>query len=678
MKTSLNWLNACLDQPVTVDDVARLLPDVGFPIDSREAIADSANRHDVRMEVEVTSNRGDCLSHVGLAREVAAAAMRTVKLPDCTPPVAVAERADAVVAVSSREQTLCPLYTARVIRGVKVGPSPAWLMDRLAAVGLRSVNNVVDVTNFVLFELGQPLHAFDLNKLRGKAIIVRRATKGEAFTAIDGTRHTLRDDMLVIADKEAPVAIAGVMGGLDSEVSGATTDIVLESAIFEPLCVRRAARALKLKSDSSYRFERGVDPMGVDLASRRAVKLIIELGGGTLCEGVIRIGAGAPTPRAIDMRIDRCNALLGIALPPAQMVDLLNRLGLFAKLNGGVITCVVPTYRLDLEREVDLIEEVARLHGLNQVPQRDRIAMTVRPVQPITLARRRMRETLIAHGYHETISQSFLAPKLGEPFLPAGDEPVAVSHEVRKGEGMLRPSVLPSLLACRKTNQDVGNAAVKLFETASCWSRRQGKIVERVTLSILTDVAGGISETLRGLAGAIEELNSALGGSKAAVSLAPVDSPHHSIAADVKLNGVAIGRIGVLSDPLTKLFDLQTQVVLAELELPSLLALHPPSRQVGALPRFPGIERDLSVVVADEVNWSEIEKQVRETRPAMLEELRFVTTYRGKPIAAGRKSVTFRLVFRDPRATLRHDQVDPQVAAVVDRLKASVGAELRV
>ncbi len=679
MKTSLQWLNSYLDQPVSVEDVLRLLPDVGFPIDSREDVTASTGQADVRMEVEITSNRSDCLSHMGLARETAAAAQRKLKLPDMTLPAATDAAVQSITDVQSGEQTLCPLYTARVIRNIKVGPSPAWLVDRLAAVGLRSVNNVVDVTNFVLFETGQPLHVFDMKKLRGGSIIIRKAQKNEPFTAIDGTRHTLREEMLVIADGETPVAVAGVMGGLDSEVGNATTDVLIESAIFEPLSVRRTSRALKLRSDSSYRFERGVDPLGVDMASRRVAKLILELAGGKLCEGVIRVGIQPPTPRAIEMRVQRCNSLLGVHLEASRMVELLDRLGLFPRLNQDIITCVVPTFRLDLEREVDLIEEIARLHGLNQIPQREKIELNVRPVQPITVARKRLRETLIAHGYHETITQSFVSPRLGEPFLPTGHTPAAVGHELRKGEGMLRPSVLPSLLSCRKTNQDVGNGGVKLFEMAACWSRREGGIVERSALAMLTDIGGGdgISQTMRSLRGAIEEAVASLAGAKAGVSLAPLESPLCTVAATVQINGVTIGSLGSLSDSLLKTFDLQTPVLIAELDLPALLALHPPQQKVGPLPRFPGIERDLSVVVGDEVHWADIETHVQSTRPAMLEALRFVTTYRGKPIEPGSKSVTFRMIFRDPQTTLRHDQVDPQVAAVVECLKRKVGASVR-
>src|SRR5690606_32459854 len=248
--------------------------------------------------------------------------------------------------------------------------------------------NVVDVTNFVLFEMGQPLHAFDLAKLAGRRIVVRRAAPGEKFTAIDGSKHELRDSMLVIADAEKAVAVAGVMGGLDSEVSGATVDVLLESARFDPLSIRRTSRALKLASDSSYRFERGVDPRGIEIASRRAAQLILELAGGELAEGIIRAGEPEPEPSILTLRPERCNALLGTDLSIEEQSQLLARLGLQPRAQDGSIVCTVPTYRLDLQREIDLVEEVGRLHGLNRIATRERIEIQARPVQPAVAARR--------------------------------------------------------------------------------------------------------------------------------------------------------------------------------------------------------------------------------------------------------------------------------------------------
>ncbi len=680
MKISLKWLNTYLDRAVDADEAQRLLTDQGFPLDGCEQVTLSGagdSAADVMLDVEVTSNRPDCLSHVGLAREVAAGSGCTLNPPDCSLPADHGPDIDSITSVDNRDTALCPLYTARLIRGTKVGPSPGWLIDRLAAVGLRSVNNVVDVTNFVLLELGQPLHAFDMARLAGGRIVVRTAFKGEKFTAIDGSKHRLDGSMLVIADDKKPVAIAGVMGGLDSEVTDQTTDILLESAIFDPLSVRRTSRALKLSSDSSYRFERGVDPEGVDAASRRAAALILELAGGSLAKGVIRVGAQAPTPHQVTMRVARCNELLGLSLSVQQMVEHLGRLGLEPRVDadGGSIVCTIPTYRLDLHREVDVIEEVARLHGLDQIPVQEKIHIVARRIQPSVASRRVLGDVLVAHGYHETVTFSFVRTEHGTAFLSDSEEPVMIDDEGHKAEPMLRPSLLPSLLVCRKSNQDMGNAGVRLFETGSTWSRQGGQVIERGRLGMLCD-APEHEAVLRSIRGAIEELAGRLAGD-AAVTFEPVADPRYAAAANVVLDAQVIGRVGQLSPQTQAAFDLQSPVVVAELEWSPLSDRYPPSRGVKTLPRYPGIERDLSVIVGEAVRWEQIERQVRDTQPALLESIAFLGTYRGKPISTGRKSVSLRMIFRDPNATLRHDQVDPQVAAVVDRLKTQLDAELR-
>ncbi len=679
MKTSLAWLNTYLDRSAALDEATRTLTHLGFPTESWHQVGD-----DWAMEVEVTSNRGDCLSHVGQARDLAAATDRTLRPPNCTLPAAGGGAVESLTSVENHEQGLCPLYTARVIRGVKVGPSPDWLVRRLESVGLRSVNNVVDVTNFVLQEMGQPLHAFDLNLLEGRRIVVRRARGGERFTAIDGSRHELRDDMLVVADAQRPVAVAGVMGGLDSEVSATTTDILLESAIFDPLSVRQASRALKLSSDSSYRFERGIDPLGVDRASCRAAQLIVELTGGTLAEGVIRVGDGGalnPRPRTLSLRVARCDALLGFAIEPERMVDLLSRLGLEPRYDAqrDEITCTVPSFRLDLTREADLIEEVVRLHGLDHLPVRGKIEIIASRQPTEVAAMRKLRQVLVAAGYHEAITFSFVPPRVGEPFLPAGHAAVRVDDDRRKAEPMLRPSLLPSLLAVRKGNQDAGNADVRLFETASTYSKSpDGRIVETRRLALLTD-ADQKGDSLRQVKGVLTELAWHLLGGQA-TRFEPANVPHLAYGLVWQLAGdpqFALGRMGVLDAQTQERFDLQIPIVAAEVELFSLVAGYPPARKVCPLPRFPAIERDLSIVVDAAAAWADIERCVRKAGPQWLENIAFLTTYRGKPIAAGFKSVSLRLTFRDPAGTLRHELIDGQVDRVVRQLKMDHKAELR-
>lgn len=671
MKLSLNWLNRYLSAPVTQEQVCTLLGQQGFPIEESQTLAGG----DVMINAEVTSNRSDCLSHIGMAREVAAGAKLLLKRPE----IAIAQSATAVESltrVANEEPTLCPVYTARVIQGVKIGPSPKWLVDHLEAIGLRSVNNVVDVTNFVLMEMGQPLHTFDLDKLDGQRIVVRRAKAGEDFKAIDGTMHKLADNMLVIADASKPQAVAGVMGGMDSEVSDSTTNILLESARFDQLSVRTTSRRMKLSSDSSYRFERGVDPCGVEIASQRAAQLIMELAGGTLAKGVIRAGESEPSPRVVELRVQRCNDLLGVTLKPEVMAGLLSSLQLEAEIQGEKLSVTVPTVRSDIEREVDLIEEVARMYGMANIPVQDKITLRVRPSQNNLKARKRLGQILVSHGYCETMTFSFVNPKLGGRFVPQDHKPLEIGDERRKSEPMLRPSLIPSLMICRKGNQDVGNHDVKLFETASVWSRdAQGEIAEYRQLALLSDVADP-QLALRSMRGLIAEMIERL-GAKASLELTATQSPCFSEALAISLNGKAIGIMGLIDRKTQDAFDLQTPVIGASMVLEPIIDLYPAPRLVGALSRFPAIERDLSVLVKDEVTWDQIQAHVLATEPAYMESLDFVTTYRGKPIPKGIKSVSLRLCFRDEQSTLRHEQVDGQMKSVMDALTSKLGAEIR-
>lgn len=678
MKISLQWLNDYLQTPVAVDAVGPLLTAQGFPVEETVQHESGPASGDTMFDVEVTSNRGDCLSHIGVAREVAAGTNGALKLPE----IAGDEQGDAAseaTSVTLEASDACPLYTARVIKGVNVGPSPSWLVAKLEAVGLRSVNNVVDVTNFVLLEMGQPLHAFDLGKLSGRRVVVRSAKAGEAFTAIDGTKHKLTDGMLVIADADRPQAVAGVMGGLDSEVGDDTTDILLESAIFEPLQVRTTSRALKLSSDSSFRFERGVDPLGVDRASRRAAQLIVELAGGQLLQGVVRVGQDDPPVGEVAMRIARCNALLGLDLSGQAQAAYLNSIGLNARVDADRVVATVPSFRLDLLREVDLIEEVARLHGMDAIPTKQKIELTARPPQDSVLARQRIAEVMVAHGYHETVTFSFIRPNLSEPFLPEGAEALMLAGDHKKDEPMLRASVLPSLLQCRKLNQDAGNRGVKLFESASTWAVINGKAVETRRLAMLRD-AEDADAAVRELRGTIDELIETLGGAAAleTFSVEPFESDHlYAAAGRLMLSGEAIGVLGVVSPSLRDRFAVQTPQASAELDVDAVAAMFPATPSVSALPRFPGIERDLSIIINESVQWQEIVAAVSAAKPELMESLSFVGVYRGKPIAKGQKSVSLRMQFRDPSSTLRHDQVDPQVAAVLESLKAKLNAELR-
>ncbi len=743
MKTSVRWLNTYLS-PAGVDaaEAERVLTQAGFPIETAEPVATRGGEADTMLDVEVTSNRGDCISHIGLAREVAAATGRRLVYPVIPASVPSGDQAASTTAAGGIGELLslrnevpdvCRLFTARVIRGVKVGPSPAWLVEALAAVGQRSINNIVDITNYVMFEFGQPTHVFDLGTLRdalggasgrSKSLIVRYAHKGETLTLLDGKNVAIRVNELVVADGPhigGAVSLAGIMGGQGSEVTGATTDVVLEAATWDPVTVRRAARRLGIRTDASYRFERTVDPRTIDAAARRAAALILELGGADarLIPGVLLAGAAALPLRRVLMRVSRCSQMLGFAVTSQDITAALQGHEVGAALTThDVLECAIPAHRPDLEREIDLIEEVARTVGLARVPILEKVPVRVTEPQVSERASRELTRTLTAQGFYETVTFSFVSPADAGPFCPSNLTLIQLCDERRKADPTLRPSILPSLLACRRANQDGGVVAqggVRVFEVASIFAAEpvpagaavgtRGKERESRVLALLADaVPLGVGastkafdvkqEAVRLVRGALESVALALGGLHARIELVPGTPPMSGFdpaaAAQVCLVSpprsgdaasnpapVRIGTIGVIASGVQRRYDLQHPVVAAEVDVGALLALFPPRSLVHTLPAFPGIARDVSFIVPESVSWASIDRLIGEAKPERMVGRDFVTTFRGAQIGAGKKSVTVRLEFRDPTRTLRHEEVDPQVAALVSLAAERLGASLR-
>ncbi len=709
MKASVQWLRDLLGtapgggelSPQEAEDV---LTDLGFPIDAREALADG----DTRLEVELTSNRGDCLSHVGLAREIAARTGRALNVPECEMPNGTAgggaEPVHKALSLTVEAPEACPRFTARVIRGVRIGPSPAWLVQRLESVGQRSINNVVDATNLLNFEFGQPAHVFDLAKLAGSNLAVRWARAGERITTLDGKARVLAADQLVIADAERPQSLAGVMGGQDSEVTIATRDVVLEVATWDPLVVRRAARAHQLRTDASHRYERRVDARTLDGPALRLARLILELAGGRLCEGVLDVAVGsamAPN-KPIRLRLTRAESLLGLGFAEPEAVGLLGAIGVEARGAGvGVLECVAPAHRPDLAAEIDLIEELARVKGYAHVPTKERLAVAVRPVQASERAVAEIGRTLTGLGFFETVTYSFTTPKLAKALLEPGTETIEVDDERRKHEPALRPSVLAGLLVCRKANEDArvqvaGSGGVRLFEVASAFAQRWRALgqapetLEQRTLAMVMDVPNAemgrpasheqTQLAVRHMRGVIEALGETLGFRADLSFKTLVSSPclEPTIGAEVCIRGARVGSMGLMSAASRRLVDLATPIVACELVLEPLIAAYPPRSSVRPLPTFPGIERDLSLIVAEATTWGEIEALVLRSKPARLEGASFVGVYRGPQAGAGKKSVTLRLRFRDAAKTLRHEEVDPEMRQIMDAATAGLGATVRV
>ncbi|MCP3906272.1 MAG: phenylalanine--tRNA ligase subunit beta [Planctomycetes bacterium] len=677
MYTSVRWLNDYLDPPATAEEQAEAATHAGFPLEDGEdvKVSDGTDR---RQDYEMTSNRGDCVSHVGLAREIAAITGRTLKAPQ--PKLRTSGgRSSDVVTVTNREPDRCPLYTARIIKGAKVGPSPTWLADRLLARGDIPRNNVVDATNFVLFEMGQPTHVFDLAMLEGPEIIVRMAEAGEPFLPIgEGEAEVkLTTDDLVIADARRAVAIAGVKGGAVTAVSDGTTDLLLEAASFNPVCVRNSSRRLAIASDSSYRFERGVHPGQVDAAAERLAELILETAGGELLDGSVYDGAPIPEAGTATMRPDRCRKILGVPVTDDDMLAVLARLGYEPTRTGDHITCRVPVYRLDIDREIDLIEEVGRMYGLEKIPVQETMEVRVVAPQATELARQAVSSELVGMGFVETVTHSLVSNEAATPFLPAGTRALRVDDDRAKAEPVLQPSVMPSLLRVRAHNQDAGVGPLRLFEAAATFRDTDDGHGEAIRLGLLMD-APDDDEALRPVRGVIQRMAEVLRGHAARVEVEP-DTTTAWLAPGAKasVDGHTLGVFGRLAPDVAKIFGLDEPLLAAELDLVALYEQYPPENVAHALPSFPAIERDLSIVVADSVAWATIAQRIDELKLDHLEDCGFITTFRGRQIPAGSRSLTMRLRFRCPDRTLRHAEVDPQMESVIAAMRDSFGAEIR-
>lgn len=668
MKISLNWLGDYLTGPIDAQKAADALTNGGLPVESIEKHGD-----DTVLDVEVTSNRSDCLSHQGVARELGALLNLPLREVAVSAPE-TDESASAAVSVRIDSSELCPIYTARILRGVKIGPSPSWMATRLEAVGIRPINNVVDVTNYVMLELGQPLHAFDFAKIAGKKIIVRNANRGESLVSIDGRKRELSPQMLVIADESRPVALAGVMGGSESEVSAATTDVLLESARFDPLSVRRTARALAMKSDSSYRFERGIDPALPIRASLRAAQLILQIAGGSLLKGIVTAGNSDVQPKTLSLRLARLKQILGVELPPQEIAAAFSRLGLSPKLNGSQIDVTVPSHRLDIGQEIDLVEEAARLLGYDRIPTRKEISIQLTPPDARTITQEMICDTLVGGGYFEAVTFSFVTDALRSDF---GASLLRADSAVRKADAALRSSLIPGLLEAIRFNETNGVAGAKLFEIGSTFAQGVGAGTARVDEKRKVAFAGG--ESLRDVRGMVQAVLNKLDAGRA-VRVEPDNRPGFAAGATGRIvwGEESIGYLGLVAGPVAEKISLRHAPAAAELELAPLLAGHRHVPQLRELPKFPAVRRDISLIVAENIRFEKIEVLIASLSLENLEDLEFVTTYRGKPLEAGIKSVTFTLVFRSANSTLTSEAVESSVQRAITAAKEQLVATLRV
>ncbi|MHC4725932.1 MAG: phenylalanine--tRNA ligase subunit beta [Planctomycetota bacterium] len=670
MKVSLNWLSDYIETGLSADRIAEILSDLGFPCEGIEHLDD-----DVVIDVEITSNRGDCLGYIGIARELAAATGKKLKISD----IELDELDKDVTEFASVEiiePDLCGRYTARIIDGVKVAQSPEWLKKRLEAIGMRSVNNVVDATNYAMMETGQPPHAFDYAKIKDGKIIVRKALAGERLTSIDGSQCDLNTNMLVIADSQSPVGIAGVMGGFDTEVGETTTTILLEDAYFDPVSIRTTSRTLNLPSEAAFRFERTVDIEMVDWASKRTAQLITQFAGGKAAKGVVDIYPKKPEKKEVTLRLSRLNKLLGIEIPSEDVLRILTALNFKPQSRKDLILCSIPSWRSDVYREVDLIEEVSRVYGYDKVPTERRIKIEVVPVD----TRQKLIESLGTYlngcGFYETINVDFVDNSVAELFSKADvKEHLAVKDVSRKSANILRQTLIGSLLGVLKTNLNAGNIPCRIFEIADTFVPNQeqgdGLPIQKTKLVLVCD------SDFRDMRGVIEGLIKNI-DRDAQIVFTPDDVFWAQTGAKIIVNSQIVGAAGIVSKAVKEKFDFKDISPCAvELEYEQLSALQKVSIEVKPLPRYPAIQRDLSIVADDNIRWSDIIEAVNNKATVELEDVQFVGIYKGKGIPSGKKSVTFSLRYRDEDGTLTHKKVDGFEADIVESLTKSVGAVLR-
>lgn len=662
---------------------------VGMPVAEYRGMSDTV------IELEVTPNRPDCLSMIGVAREVGAIFDRSWTGAAQSPQES-GEPVEQRCVVEIADADLCSRYTARIIRGVKIGPSPQWLAERITAAGARTINNVVDVTNYVMFELGQPLHAFDLATIatdaQGRAAItVRTATAGEKLTTLDGVERELRADTLLICDPSGPIALAGVMGGESTEVSDATVDVLLESACFDPATTSRTSRSLGLVSEASMRFERTVDRTQCVAALDRAAALIAECTGGTVAPGVIDEFPSPKTPATLTLRVSRLAAILGVEIPADEVAGILSRLGCQVESHADRFEVVVPTFRPDLEREIDLVEEVLRVWGMERVTatlpaSREKVG----GLTPEQVWRDRIGAALRAAGLNETMTYAFTDPTdLERCDMALADDELLVEllNPMSVEQAVLRRSLLPGLVRAVSLNQRRGVADVHLYEIGTVFWTAEGRKQPKERSMIAGVLAGSWnapSWNQPAMAldffdgkGVVAGLARELAVDRFKVRATELAWLQPGRAAEVLVGGEVVGWLGEVHPAVLDRFEASGTVVAFELDAARLIRAAKKARPFVDLPRFPAVEHDIAIVVDEAVTAERIEQALRSAGGKLLESVRLFDVYRGAGVATGKKSMAFALAYRAPDRTLTADEVDAAHDKLVRKALGAVGGELR-
>lgn len=690
MKASYNWLKEFVDIKAQPKDLAHALTMAGFEVEAIEE-----HEGDFVYDIGITPNRPDCLSITGISREISA----RYKIPFKNKVTAIRSGKGKGPEVEIVNPELCHRYCSRVISGVRPGPSPAWLVKRLEACGFRSTSNIVDVTNYILLETGQPLHAFDFNSLSGGKIIVRKAGPTNTFTTLDNEKRQIDGDMLLIWDADKPVAVAGVMGGRNSEVTGSTVDILLESAYFSPSSVRRTARRLNISTESSYRFERNVDINNVPEALDRAAGMIVELAGGVVTEMTDRY----PVPhesRSLPVSFAKINSVIGVDIDQAFVKETLMNLG-FAlkdqqgkgqhKAEGVIVT--PPGFRSDVERDIDIVEEIARIYGYDRIPS----AFPVMQMFPVRRNRKLdliclLKFKLAASGCSEAINFSFLNPDDLDRLQLARDDRrrrlMHIRNPLRREEPALRTTLVPALLNNTSMNLNRGEKDMRLFEISRIFLPSKEKLPDEVTQLAAVcckgktaSLWGGSHEGFYDLKGIIENIFGALKIKNISFSpeaAAPEPYLHPAKSCSISIDGQTVGSIGVIHPLVSEAFDVSGDISIVELsDLEHILKAIPLKTEYSSLPRYPYVERDIAVIVEKDTTAAQVREEILGAGNHLIESVALFDIYSGKSIPPDKKSLAFTIRFRSPDRTLTDREVDEVHTRIVRALSDRLNAELR-
>ncbi|HEX6280437.1 MAG TPA: phenylalanine--tRNA ligase subunit beta [Pyrinomonadaceae bacterium] len=699
MNISYNWLKELIDIDLSPEDVAGELTRVGLAVEGVHE-----HKDDFVLDIDLTSNRPDCLSHVGVARELSVISGKTVfvdrrsfdRVPDAPFPSILAPDV-----VKIEDADLCYRFTARIIRGVKIGPSPQWLVDRLEAVGERSINNVADITNYAMLELGQPMHAFDLDKLGENRIVVRRARSGETITTLDEVERKLDTSMLLICDAEKPVAVGGVMGGLDSSITEATTNVLLEVAYFDRASIRQTSRKLSLTTEASYRFERGVDIENLKRASDRATQMICELAGGQAGEFIDVYPTRVPVKEVESGDIAAATKRLSsLDVPIEECVRILSALGISPKLESdgttvGSHTFTAPTWRHDIAIEEDLVEEVARHIGYENIQDELPPAFGAGEYQPNEKRKKRIRQGLSGIGFDEAIGYSFIDTKhdgvvdevpdllnesLEKPFVELRDS-------VIEGAVRMRPTLIPNLLDALRHNMNFQRKDLKLFEIGKVFAADgEPSLPKERELFAIALTGGQINEgramTIRELdffdaKGALDLALDAVGIAEAQYDAADVKHLRSGQSASVSVGEKQIGYIGRLSEEIASNYKFKQPVFVAEIDLQATLDVEPDSVHYRPLPKFPAVVRDVSFTIDRGTQFETIRKNAIASGVELLRAVSFVDVFEGKGLGDNERSLTLRFTYRSDERTLIEDEVNTAHDAVLRHLASSIGVTRR-